>query len=230
MPAGHITTATIRTVFESEIEALGGHVSDVFDDRRRLFMRSILPASREVRQRDALNAGVALRANEEDIWLHPYVYRQVCQNGAIWAQAVETQRISCIAELSRDEVEGAICEAVQWCARDEVFSGNVADMRSAMDVQADMVIAMMSTLSRGGRGRGATHARVLERYFEQGELNGYGWMNAVTSIARDTEDPDERWRLEEDGGALPALLIRNPFRQGPMAEPALYDCEMACVA
>jgi hypothetical protein len=28
-------------------------------------------------------------------------------------------------------------------------------------------------------------------------------MNAVTSVARDTQDPDLRWRLEELGGGLP---------------------------
>jgi hypothetical protein len=34
-------------------------------------------------------------------------------------------------------------------------------------------------------------------------------MNAVTSVARDTRDPELRWRLEEFGGGIPALA-RDP--------------------
>jgi hypothetical protein len=35
-------------------------------------------------------------------------------------------------------------------------------------------------------------------------------MNAVTSTARDTRDPEVRWRLEELGAQVPALLDRTP--------------------
>jgi hypothetical protein len=31
-------------------------------------------------------------------------------------------------------------------------------------------------------------------------------MNAVTSLARDSRDPDDRWRLEELGGGIGARL------------------------
>src|SRR5262245_45641022 len=37
------TTEQIKECFARETEALGGTVSDVFDDGRRLFMRSVLP-------------------------------------------------------------------------------------------------------------------------------------------------------------------------------------------
>ena len=36
-------------------------------------------------------------------------------------------------------------------------------------------------------------------------------MNAVTSVARDTRDPELRWRLEEFGGGIPvAMPERDP--------------------
>ena len=44
----------------------------------------------EVRPQDRLQGGVALRVVEADILVHPYVFRQVCRNGAIVAQALET--------------------------------------------------------------------------------------------------------------------------------------------
>jgi hypothetical protein len=41
----------------------------------------------------------------------------------------------------------------------------------------------------------------------------FGFMNAVTAVARDTRDPETRWRLEELGGAVP--LVR-PTRPKPL--------------
>ena len=37
-------------------------------------------------------------------------------------------------------------------------------------------------------------------------------MNAVTSVARDTRDPETRWRLEELGGGIAILAARGPGR------------------
>jgi hypothetical protein len=37
-------------------------------------------------------------------------------------------------------------------------------------------------------------------------------MNAVTSYARDTQDPERRWNLEELGGGLLARLAAAPPR------------------
>jgi hypothetical protein len=35
-------------------------------------------------------------------------------------------------------------------------------------------------------------------------------MNAVTSVARDTRDPEARWTLETIGGSMPAGLRTLP--------------------
>ena len=44
-------------------------------------------------------------------------------------------------------------------------------------------------------------------------------MNAVTSLVRDTRDPEVRWRLEELGGGIPALVAptRKPDSSVAMA-------------
>jgi len=43
-------------------------------------------------------------------------------------------------------------------------------------------------------------------------------MNAVTSVARDTRDPELRWRLEELGGGIPAMLVPDPDDSGEAVE------------
>jgi hypothetical protein len=47
-------------------------------------------------------------------------------------------------------------------------------------------------------------------------------MNAVTSVARDTRDPETRWRLEELGGAIAARLPRAPKAAPAAARPAVW--------
>ena len=60
--------------------------------------------------------------------------------------------------------------------------------------------------------------QILDRYFSGTEgRSAFGLMNAVTSLARDTEDPELRWELEELGGGVPALLKPRVRRDGAAA-------------
>jgi hypothetical protein len=52
---------------------------------------------------------------------------------------------------------------------------------------------------------------ILRRYEQGQDRSRFGLMNAVTSAARDTRDPELRWGLEELGGGIPAL--RPPVRR-----------------
>jgi hypothetical protein len=94
-----LTTQEILTVLSDEVAARSGKVLDVFDDGSRLFARSVLPRVEEVRPGDRLQGGVALRSMDSQVWVHPYVFREVCRNGAIVAQALETRHLAGIDEL-----------------------------------------------------------------------------------------------------------------------------------
>src|SRR4051794_23479191 len=90
-----LTTGEIGDIFAEEIAAAGGSVSETFAEGTCLFARSVLPGTRDVRAGDSVQGGVALRAAEEDIWVHPYIFRQVCRNGAIRAHAIQTRHLAC---------------------------------------------------------------------------------------------------------------------------------------
>ena len=75
-----LTTAEITGVFTESVQGHSGRVTEVFDDGARLFIRSLLPHKDEVRPQDEMQGGLALNANEEEICLHPYLFRQVCRN------------------------------------------------------------------------------------------------------------------------------------------------------
>ena len=53
-------------------------------------------------------------------------------------------------------------------------------------------------------------AQILDSFFGEGEQSRFGLMNAVTSVARDRSDPEKRWRLEELGGGIAAMIVPVP--------------------
>ena len=143
-----LTTGAIRDAFAAEITAVGGTVADVFEDGQRLFARSVLARTREVLPDDRVRDGVALRATGGDIWIHPYTFRQICSNGAIIAHSMQTSRIEGVDSLAPDRAASEIREAVRACCAEEAFTSVAEEMRSASEVQADLVLNLMPLLSR----------------------------------------------------------------------------------
>src|SRR5262245_14429667 len=87
------TTEEILDVFRHEITSLGGSRSEAVDDGSRLFARAVLVPEAQIRPNDSVAAGVALRAVDTEILIHPYTFRKVCTNGAIAARVTGTARI-----------------------------------------------------------------------------------------------------------------------------------------
>ena len=199
-----LTTGAIQEAFAQEMTAMGGTVAEVFDDGVRLFARSVLARAREVLPNDRVRDGVALRATGGDVWIHPYVFRQICSNGAIIVHTVQTSRIEGVDALPPDRAAAAIREAVRACCAEESFTSAAEGMRSASQVQADLVLNLMPLLARlTDRDDAAGLLRnIMDRFITDADTSRFGLMNAVTSVARDTSDPEMRWRLEEFGGAI----------------------------
>lgn len=231
MSIQQLSTSAIRTLFEEETAERRGRVSDTFDDGRRVFLRSILPSIREVRKDDAMQPGVALRANETDLLIHPYLFRQVCTNGAIVAQSLESRHIRIATVPTEEDVAWELRAAIRDCSTEEVFAGSIEQVRSTVDRGADFAIAMMSFLGRmAGSQNDHVVTDIVARFFESGDPTAFGWMNAITSAARDAEDPELRWRLEEEGGAVAAALRGTPVLPSWRAEPMEWNRELAGVA
>src|SRR5258708_11044459 len=128
-------TESIFSIFSEEIASLGGSVKDTYNDGDRLFTRSILPEIREVRPRDFMQSGVALRADSEEAWVHPYLFRQVCANGAIMAHAIESRRIA-IGTRDPEFAASSIRETIRACAAIEVFENAPTEIGSPENSRA----------------------------------------------------------------------------------------------
>jgi hypothetical protein len=206
-----VTTAEIQDLFAAEVAAAGGAVSDVFHDGRRLFARSLFPWVREVRTKDRLQGGVALRATERECSVHPFVFREVCRNGAIMAHSLGSQEVPNLDELPLYEATQSVREAIAACCIEEPFLVAVDLIREAARSEIDTALALLPFLSRLPAGqRELILDDVMQRFSREGDRTSFGLMNAVTSLARDTRDPDLRWRLEELGGGVAALRVPEP--------------------
>lgn len=214
-------TSDVASVFAEEVSRLGGRVWEVCDDGDRLFARSILPAEVEVKTGDGLRGGVALMANEQEIRVHPYVFRQVCTNGAIRAHALQTARVSIpMWPAEAPATLELLREAIAACGTTEAFRQGANEMRSALTARADIALALMPFLARQGARGGQLLAMIMGRFMQDEDGNTqFGLMNAITSVARDTPDPETRWRLEELGGGVPVAVLRR--RPAPTTWAAL---------
>ncbi len=216
-----LTTKRILAIFDEEITAHGGNISDTFADGNRLFARSLLPWVKDVRPRDQVQGGVALRATDREAWVHPYVFRQVCKNGAIMAQAIQSRHVARLNCLGLEEGSDTLREAIRECCVEDAFSVSAEKMRTARETEVDMALNMLPMLSQFPEVlRNEILRGVLERYFADTDQSSFGLMNAVTSLARDTRDPDMRWRLEELGGGIAARIRPRPSRDNTAARRA----------
>ncbi len=208
-----LTTARVQEVFAEEITAANGKVANTFMDDSRLFLRSILPSVREVKPRDKIQGGVALRMIDEEICVHPYVFRQVCTNGAIRAHALQTRQIT-VAEFPDPPAALALLrDTIRACSQDDVFAEGAQEMRTAQERQADLALEMLAFMSSHTHSRRGAQMlmEVMKRFQKESDSSQFGLMNAITALARDTPDPEMQWELETFGGGVP-VAQRTPER------------------
>jgi hypothetical protein len=220
----------ILEAFEHEARDLGGTVRDVYAEGDLLYARAVLGDAIDVRPGDPIHGGVAVRTHDTEILVHPYTYRVVCTNGAIAAFAAGSRVVERVEVAAPTSVVDAVLEelrdAVRASAEPSALRMSVGAMRSAADRAADILLQLMPVLPHMPPGVRASVLRTIVRRFEaEGDRTVLGLVNAVTSVARDTSDPEMRWRLEQLGGRM---LARLPQRSKRLA-PALDIFESASV-
>jgi hypothetical protein len=211
------TTAEIMAIATEEIAIAGGNVAERFDDGSRLFVRFVLPHALQVTTGDTVHGGVAVRGSGQAVSINPYVFRLVCRNGAIIGTAACTRCVEDSEYVTAEEVGGAIRAAVYECASKSVFVETVEQMRRSRETPAGAAINLLRHLSNLPPDIAAQMASlVAQRFFEAADQSRFDLMNAVTSVARDSNDPDLRWRLEELGGAIG--VSRTPRSKGEISK------------
>jgi hypothetical protein len=198
-----LTAADILEAFSEEIAIEQGSVADIFKHGSRLIARAVLPRTHDLSGHDRHQAGVAIKASDDELCLHPFVFRLVCTNGAIMTEAAQSQEMHDFFVLAPDLAIAEFRHAIRICCQKEAFTSAMKHIRSAQDQKADIVLNLMPLLSRFPHLMGqAAFQDIVDRFFAEKDDSRFGLMNAVTSVARDTRDPETRWKLEELGGSI----------------------------
>jgi hypothetical protein len=213
----------ILETFEREVLALGGTVPDVYAEGDLLYARAVLPGAVEAQPGDRIHGGVAVRTHDTEVLVHPYSYRVVCTNGAIAAFATGSRVVERVEVAAPSTVVNAVLgelrAAIRAAGAPAALDATVAAMRTAAQREADVMVQLMSLLPHVPPGMRASLVRTIVRRFEaERDRSILGLVNAVTSVARDTTDPEARWRLEELGGGILARLPERPKRVAPTIE------------
>ena len=215
----YFMTQEILEGFTQEISARQGKVTETFHQTGQLFVRSVLPQAEEIRARDKVQSGVALRATDTAAWVYPYVFRLVCKNGLIASdRALRKTHVGRILESAeesvlafkddtlraddaafflkvRDVVEAAVSEAT-FRLITEKMQKTMGIRLTGDPVKSVEVLADRYLLNDNER------AGVLRHLITQGDLSGYGLVNAVTHYSEEIEDYDRATEFESIGGKL----------------------------
>ena len=208
----HLTNAAIAEVLKHEIFLRSGTIHEVYDDGERLFARGVLPFCEEVRPGDRINGGVAVRATDKVIVVHPFILRECCRNGTIMAQVIENRTIERSDELSA-WAKYELQRAIAACCQQKIFTFNANKFRESTCFAINACLGILATMERKHVDQ-STLNEVVKRFLD-GERTAYGLLNAVTSVARDTADPWRRWYLEEFGGGIAARIVPEKPTEPP---------------
>ena len=225
-------TADIAAVFEEECRERGADTVDCYRQEQRLLARAVFGPPRAVRPGDQIRGGVAVRLDGPALVVHPFSWRQICSNGAIAPMVLGSHRIELLevdvttaSAAFTGSVVAELRDAIATCAGPVCLEECVEMMRRATEVDGALAITLLTHLLRAQTDvEREMLMRMIERHGAGGDPSAYGVFNAVTSLARDTADPDLRWRLEALGGQLLQSAVTHSMRTAaPMRRDSLVS-------
>ncbi len=228
------STAALHQLFGATIASLGGTVLDAEDTGAAMYARAVLPEVADVRRGDMVQGGVAVRVVGGEAFVHPFILRQVCVNGAVRTYAVGTRVIERVdapprvAAAQHGAIQSALDafeDAVRQAAAPARFAEGVREMQSAIDIRATAAIerlrlrALLMALPEQGLAGELRRAMwpLLSRALTSGvdgDRSAYAFGNAITAAAREAANPAIRWAMEEYGAAVfgATILEHSPPR------------------
>ncbi len=109
--------------------------------------------------------------------------------------------------------EMALREAVQACCSEEAFNVTSRQLRTTQQLAVDMDLMLMSMADRLPAPRlRELKLHIAIEFDAENDRRRYGFINAVTAVARDTDDPELQWYLQEFAGSMLTTRKREPYQ------------------
>ena len=189
----------------------------------KMYLKVVTPrVEYEMAPGDVVQAGIMITNSEVGhgtLSVQPLVYRLICRNGLIASdRALRKTHLGRVLQseeeattVFRDDTLAAddkafflkVRDVVEVAISEATFRQVAQKMQKTLDikltgdpVKAVEVLANRYTLNDSER------AGVLRRLIVEGDLSGYGLVNAVTQFSHDVEDYDRATEFEALGGKL----------------------------
>jgi hypothetical protein len=189
----------------------------------RMYLKVVTPAVQfEIQPGDIVQAGVVISNSEighGSLSVQPLVYRLICRNGLIAPdRAMRKAHVGRSMEASTDEI--TVFKDDTLAAEDTAFYLKVRDVvqaavsQATFEVTAQKMRATLGIKLTGDPVRAVEvlatryllndheRAGVLRSLVTEGDLTGYGLVNAVTGFAQEVDSYDRAVDLEVLGGTL----------------------------
>jgi hypothetical protein len=184
--------------FSGAIESAHGEMKNRIVKPRGAYCRAVLPLKEEVKRRDMLHHGAALRMHPRQLEVVPFVFRQVCSNGAIWSHNADAFSLQITDATAEGEIVEFVESSTASAASAETFQSCLAEIRAGITRRIDIGLVVTSMFrSRGAEMDDTALMLVLAEMLNQPEASTrYDAMNIVTAAAREVPDPELKWRME----------------------------------
>ena len=183
---------------------------------RMLYLKAVdMTLTAEIREQDIIYGGLIIRNSEvgaSAFKVEPFLLRKICDNGLIGELALKRihlgKQTAEIGEIDWSDETKELEDKALWAkAKDiitatfdrDVFESWIDKLRESTEIVIEQPVKAVNNVVKLA---GLTEEHKSELLMHFSEHTKYGLVNAVTSLARDTESVDARIRLEEFGGRL----------------------------
>jgi hypothetical protein len=164
------------------------------------FIRAILPPLIQINHRDQINYGVAFKVHKNNkIEVGPYLYRIVCENGAVVNNEIFNQELS-VNGLMDFEIKAKLLDAIDECCSLTAYKYAQKNILESTKVPANLrlIFNRLAHFTQWDQ-RTSVYNHIIRRLDMEEQPTKYDLLNAITSLARDTIDPELKWNLQKLG-------------------------------
>ena len=216
-------------IFKQATADFGGIIGRDEEQRGVRFLASTFQGiERAITRGDAIQGGLALKVSSEEAQLSSFTFRLVCSNGMISTLADEEEDFSRYRETEFEEtlyrkyaeLSSTASEVAELYRQSQQQPADARlwqyVLHSLGQLQADrrwmdhLMLALMEERRRRLSGQTPERSTGLNT-----DINRFELINAVTAVARDTPEPELRWKMEELGGKLLAMPVEQAKESAP---------------
>lgn len=217
----------VESIITDMLKRLGASRLQKENSPRATFIRALLPRQFAPAPGDQFQHGIAFAIwADKGIEVCPYVIRHVCANGMVISHTFLAAHVVDAKKIPEYDLSAKLMDAMIACGakqlRDKIEKTVISSLEQPGNLR--QVFHRLSSFTQWQQ-RTTLLNQIVKRLDPWDRTSLYNIMNAITSLARDSEDADLKWNLEKLGWEV--LLGSQPTKVARYAketeEPVAFE-------